>query len=816
MVTFETASRHRTVTPVHRHAAPPGAADGTRAARVQVREALQTPRIQPKLTVGAPDDEFEREADRVAEQVMLMRDLSAVSVAAAPPRIQRMCTECAEEEGVVQRTCAECAEGEGAGHPKCAECKDEEKVRASAEPGGPHPVPHGSEPRFAALRGGGQPLAAPERAFFEPRFGRDFGGVRVHTGPAAHDLARSVRARAFTLGDSIVVAAGQPSPATTAGRRLLAHELTHVLQQREAADRAAVISRTPLDVTQIKADIDAGARTHTDLFSWVQVMGDRSGEIGHGAAAPTQATAPDPAPVPTDPALPINGRFFPSFVRHHDRRALVVGGFHGKEHPGFELADALLSDLQSGTGPELAFHTLVVPRLNPGGIADDSRCNRQLVDLNRNFRLPGITPAAVSECANTVRAPIQPETQALINTIHAFQPQRIVSLHAISSAAQAGIFADPSTDAAARQLACSMAARIVDPANRRGNRLTTTRCNPVYGGGATGGTSLGAFAPTRAIPGQTVPVITLEVPEFPSFTAAGSTRTAADFLPALRGFLQDPATLLHHADALLLREIETLSQPQRRLFLTGRVPAADALLGRIRDRILEQVSVLNGLRPSSLPTITIHSDHRGFERSIGRATGQAHIIFGKFTLTGAFTNGWDTLPDRYFVGGNRSSGVARAAWLAEPSATRLDIILRFSAVPGASRHHWGTDVDFNSVANADWAPPSAGSRTGRTLYALGQWLQSNAARAGFVQSYTAGRPGGHAEEPWHWSYAPIALRLREMYGREVQMPPDVVDPTMDFFTRQAARERITLPADLRSALTNLDIAQYVNTIGPGL
>ena len=590
---------------------------------------------------------------------------------------------------------------------------------------------------------------------------------------------------------------------------------TQIAQHRGPADGDSVIARTPLDVPDIKADIDAGVRTPPALFSWLQVIGERSGEIGHGATAPSQAGAPDPAPVPTDSALPIDAHFFPSFVRHHDRRALIVGGFHGKEHPGFELADALVAELQSGTGPQLFFHTLVVPHFNPGGIADDTRCNRQMVDLNRNFRLPGLTPVTVNECPNTVQAPIQPETQSLIDTINAFQPNRIISLHAISTPAEAGIFADPSTDAAARQLACSLAARIVNPANRPKNRLTTTSCNAVYGGGATGGTSLGAFAPTHTIPGQTVPVITLEVPDFGSLAATGP-RTAAAFLPALHGFLEDPATLLHHADALLLRDIEALSQPQRRLFLTGRVPASDALLGRVRDRVVEQVDVLNSLRPSSLPAITVASHHRGFETSIDRPTGQAEIVFRKFTLIDAPLEWLNTLPDRYYVRGERARGVDRAAWLAESSATRLDIILRFSAVPGASRHHWGTDVDFNSVASAQWERPSGGRGRGGPLYPLWQWLDANAGRAGFVQSYTAGRSGGHAEEPWHWSYAPIALRLREMYGREVQMTPDVVDPTMDFFTRQAAQAGITLPADLRSALTNLNIAEYVNTIGPGL
>lgn len=156
--------------------------------------------IQPKLTVGAPDDAFEREADQVADQVMRMPEPD-VAPAAATPRVQRLCAEC------------------------------EEEMQAKEEPGQTPGVPTGFEQRFTALHGGGQPLPTAERAFFEPRFGRDFAGVRLHSGPAANELARSVQARAFTLGDAVVFGAGQYAPGSGAGRQLLAHELTHVVQQ---------------------------------------------------------------------------------------------------------------------------------------------------------------------------------------------------------------------------------------------------------------------------------------------------------------------------------------------------------------------------------------------------------------------------------------------------------------------------------------------------------------------------------------------------------------------------------------------------------
>ncbi|HXJ64320.1 MAG TPA: DUF4157 domain-containing protein [Actinomycetota bacterium] len=85
--------------------------------------------------------------------------------------------------------------------------------------------------------GSGTPLPPGVRAFFEPRFGRDFSGVRVHTGDDASRAARSVGAAAFTLGSDITFGSGRLQPDSDRGRRLLAHELTHVVQQGGAVQR---------------------------------------------------------------------------------------------------------------------------------------------------------------------------------------------------------------------------------------------------------------------------------------------------------------------------------------------------------------------------------------------------------------------------------------------------------------------------------------------------------------------------------------------------------------------------------------------------
>jgi hypothetical protein len=107
-------------------------------------------------------------------------------------------------------------------------------------------------PRIRALAGG-QPLPEPTRAFFESRFGWDFGGVRVHTDGTAATTARRLRARAFTIGRDIVFDAGEYAPATTAGRSLLAHELAHIVQQ--APGRAAP------QVSEAQAEREADAAT---------------------------------------------------------------------------------------------------------------------------------------------------------------------------------------------------------------------------------------------------------------------------------------------------------------------------------------------------------------------------------------------------------------------------------------------------------------------------------------------------------------------------------------------------------------------------
>ena len=138
--------------------------------------------------------------------------------------------------GLLQRKCA-CGKN-NAGSGECGKCADGEKrVRRRAARAGE--VSHGASASGAVgdvLRSHGSPLEASTRTFMESRFGHDFSGVRGHTDARAHESARALNASAYTVGSRIAFGAGQYAPASVEGRRLIAHELAHVVQQSSSGD----------------------------------------------------------------------------------------------------------------------------------------------------------------------------------------------------------------------------------------------------------------------------------------------------------------------------------------------------------------------------------------------------------------------------------------------------------------------------------------------------------------------------------------------------------------------------------------------------
>jgi hypothetical protein len=114
------------------------------------------------------------------------------------------------------------------------------------------------EAAIARSRGGGRPLDPATREQVAPALGDPLADVRVHTGPEAEALARSVSARAFTTGTDVFFAEGEYRPATGDGDRLLAHELTHVVQQRGAPTSGPLVVSQPGDPLEVEADAASG------------------------------------------------------------------------------------------------------------------------------------------------------------------------------------------------------------------------------------------------------------------------------------------------------------------------------------------------------------------------------------------------------------------------------------------------------------------------------------------------------------------------------------------------------------------------------
>jgi hypothetical protein len=120
------------------------------------------------------------------------------------------------------------------------------------------------EPYVASLFGRGEPLPESARAQMEARLGTDLGDVRVHTDSAAAESAQRVDAAAYTIGDHIVFGRGQYAPHTPAGQRLLAHELTHTVQQKHSPELRRTIQRASL--AQFRADLEAMSADHQTVI----------------------------------------------------------------------------------------------------------------------------------------------------------------------------------------------------------------------------------------------------------------------------------------------------------------------------------------------------------------------------------------------------------------------------------------------------------------------------------------------------------------------------------------------------------------------
>ena len=211
-----------------------------------VQRMVRSGALQAKLRIGQPGDMYEQEADRMADAVMRMPEpgvqrqvepeeeemLQTKPIAnQITPLVQVQRQEEPEEEEETLQAKPLAEEITPLVQKQIEPEEEEEELQAKATSGRFSEVNSNLESHIQSFKGGGQPLSENDRGFFEPRFGRDFSQVRVHTDGKAAKSAREVNAKAYTLGKDVVFGAGQYAPRTSEGKRLLAHELTHVVQQ---------------------------------------------------------------------------------------------------------------------------------------------------------------------------------------------------------------------------------------------------------------------------------------------------------------------------------------------------------------------------------------------------------------------------------------------------------------------------------------------------------------------------------------------------------------------------------------------------------
>jgi hypothetical protein len=187
--------------------------------------------LQTKLSVSMPGDKYEQEADRVADEVLRMPEHDSQE----EPGLHQLSSDIG-----LQRKCDDCSSAA-----QDSLTGEEELVQRKESAAGSTRVRSEGARQIEIPNGSGQPLSTSMREFFEPRLGKDLGDVRVHDNSRAADSARAVKALAYTVGHDVIFGQGQYAPETIAGKKLLAHELTHTLQQSRRSPGESILQRKP-------------------------------------------------------------------------------------------------------------------------------------------------------------------------------------------------------------------------------------------------------------------------------------------------------------------------------------------------------------------------------------------------------------------------------------------------------------------------------------------------------------------------------------------------------------------------------------------
>ena len=210
------------------------------------------PAVQMKMTVNQPGDKFEQEADKMANKVMRM------PTPASPVKEEKLQRQADDKLQKAPASEEKLQKKEDERLQKAAlpddklQKKEEEKLQKAPAPeekiqrkgNGVPTVGAGTQSAIHSQTTGGQPLSSDVRSYMEPRFNADFSNVRIHSDPEAAHVSNQLSARAFTHQNHIFFSRDQYQPGTSEGKQLLAHELTHTIQQGHAVQRSPQVTTT--------------------------------------------------------------------------------------------------------------------------------------------------------------------------------------------------------------------------------------------------------------------------------------------------------------------------------------------------------------------------------------------------------------------------------------------------------------------------------------------------------------------------------------------------------------------------------------------
>ncbi len=241
------------------------------------------PVIQKKLEIGEPDDLYEAEADAVADKVINHMESPGIPPSNKGPLVQRKCSACQNEEKLQKKPLADSITP---------------LVQRKSTGGESSLASKALTKQIHGSKGNGHNMDQGTQNLMESRFGVDFSNVRIHTGQKAIQMSRDLNAKAFTVGNDIYFNEGKYNPTSTSGKHLLAHELTHTIQQSKGGD---TIQRVPTE-----SGINSNRYLYSTNCGWIdwshagpglprqliQAVKDASDRIAAGSPAPQAVTAP--------------------------------------------------------------------------------------------------------------------------------------------------------------------------------------------------------------------------------------------------------------------------------------------------------------------------------------------------------------------------------------------------------------------------------------------------------------------------------------------------------------------------------------------